>query len=225
MPGLRGTPVTALSSRLPRQPARSRGRARSRRESCTGLQTATLAHDDARSPPWATRADGARDGAHTKTLERRGGRHALMALATALMLERTDAYRFQPLPTGLTRYARYDALITPPSPTQRGVDEGMLAPRVKYRTAALAHDDAQAPSWATRADGARDGAHAREIERRRVPHSQYRAYEVRPLRRSHHASLAHPARSRRGRARAASPVQDCGARPRRRSSAVLGDTR
>ena len=60
-----------------------------------------------------------------------------MALATALMLERTDAYRFQPLPTGLTRYARYDALITPPSPTQRGV-EGALAQQVQYRTAALA---------------------------------------------------------------------------------------
>ena len=48
--------------------------------------------------------------------------------------------------------------------------EGALAQQVQYRTAALAHDDAQAPSWAKRADGARDGArngaHAREIERR-----------------------------------------------------------
>ena len=43
--------------------------------------------------------------------------------------------------------------------------EGALAPQVKYRTAMLAHADARAPSWATRADGARDGAHAREIER------------------------------------------------------------
>ena len=188
----------------PPSPTQRGSRARSRRESSTGWR---------RSP--------------TTTLKRRRGRHALMALATALATALTrekssvDACRIAS--TGPTRYARYDALITPPSPTQRGV-EGPLAPRVQYRMATLAHDDAQAPSWATRADGARDGAHTREIERRGVPHSQYRANEVRPLRRSHHTSLAHPARSR-GRARAASPVQDCGARPRRRSSAVVGDTR
>ena len=106
-----------------------------------------LAHDDARAPSWATRADGARDGAHARAHRR------VPHLAS----------------TELTRYARYDALITPPSPTLRGVlDEGALAPQVQYRTATLAHDDARAPSWATRADGARDGAHPREIERRRV---------------------------------------------------------
>jgi hypothetical protein len=78
-----------------------------------------------------------------------------MALATALTREKSsvDAYRIAS--TGLTRYARYDALITPPSHTQRGV-EGKLAPRVQYRTATLAHDDDRAPSWATRADGAGD---------------------------------------------------------------------
>ena len=71
MPGLRGTPVTALSSRLPRPPSEE-SRARSRRESSTGLR---------RSP--------------TTTLERRHGRHALMALATAHLTRdksRADAY-------------------------------------------------------------------------------------------------------------------------------------
>ena len=75
------------------------------------------------------------------------------ALATALTREKSSAYAYRVASTGLTRYARYGALITPASPTQRGV-EGALAPRVQYRTAMLAHDDARAPSWATRADGA-----------------------------------------------------------------------
>ena len=60
-----------------------------------------------------------------------------MALATALMREKSSADVYRIASTELKRYARYDALITPPSPTQRGV-EGALAPQVQYRTAALA---------------------------------------------------------------------------------------